>query len=144
MKNFLFGLFFSILAFQFIVSADQYPIIFLHGNDHKSKLDTIINYKSWDGSNWTAKLENNFGTILFIHAPNGDWSKCHKDKIINYKTWDGSNWTAKLENNFKGILFIHAPNGDWSKCHKDKIINYKTWDSSNWKAQVIQGYRNKP
>lgn len=65
MKNFLFVLFFSILAFQFIVSADQ---------------------------------------LMFMHAPNGDWSKYHKDTIINYKSWDGSNWTAQILKDYRHRL----------------------------------------
>jgi hypothetical protein len=63
---------------------------------------SVINYKTWDGSKWTAKLN---GTT-FTHAPDGDFSKAHDDSIINYITWGGDLWTAKVNNDFS---FLHAP-----------------------------------
>ena len=75
--------------------------------------------------------------LIFIHAPNGDWSSSHDDIIINYETWDGTNWTAKIKVNADcSVIFTHAPNGDWSKSHDDTIINYKTWGGTNWTAKV--------
>ena len=88
----------------------------------------VLAYKTWDGSNWTAKFDG----YTFIHAPNGDFNRAHRDAIINYKTWDGGNWTAKLDGN----TFIHAPNGDFNRGHRDAIINYKTWDGGNWTASI--------
>ena len=105
---------------------------FLHapnGDFTQAHPDTIINYISWDGANWTAKFD---GTT-FVHAPNGDWSKSHRDAIINYVTWDGSKWTAKLDQN----RFLHAPNGDFTKAHPDTILNYKDWPGTKWTARLV-------
>jgi Domain of unknown function (DUF4751)/Group XII secretory phospholipase A2 precursor (PLA2G12) len=99
-----------------------------NGDFSKSHSDTIINYVTWDGTQWTAKL---VGNTLF-HAPNGDFSKAHSDTIINYITWDGTQWTARIVGN----TFFHAPNGDFSKSHPDKIINYITWDGTQWTAKL--------
>jgi hypothetical protein len=94
----------------------------------KAHADAIMNYVTWDGGKWTAKIEGN----QFVHAPGGDWSQAHADTIMNYVTWDGSKWTAKIDNG----VFLHAPNGDWSRAHKDSIINYITWDGSKWTAKI--------
>ncbi len=121
---------------------ESQELIFIHapnGDWSKSHDDTIINYETWDGTNWTAKIKVNAdGSVIFTHAPNGgNWSKSHDDTIINYKTWDETNWTAKAKVNSNGsVIFTHAPNGDWSKSHDDTIINYKTWGGTNWTAKV--------
>ena len=51
-----------------------------------------MNYISWDGSKWTAKIQGSG----FVHAPNGNWQLAHTDIIINYITWDEGKWTAKI------------------------------------------------
>lgn len=84
--------------------------------------NSVINYISWDGGKWAAKLQGDG----FLHAPNGDWTKAHADSIINYISWDGQKWTAKLQTSD----FLHAPNGDWTRAHSDTIINYISWDNS--------------
>jgi hypothetical protein len=96
----------------------------------KAHPDTVINYITWDGTYWTAKIQNG----QFLHASHGDFTspQTHPDSILNYKTWDGSNWTARLS----GTVFIHAPNGDFSKAHTDSIMNYITWDGTLWTAKV--------
>jgi hypothetical protein len=124
-----------------IAQVESQELIFIHapnGDWSSSHDDIIINYETWDGTNWTAKVKVNAdGSVIFTHAPNGDWSKSHDDTIINYKTWDGTNWTAKAKVNSDGsVIFTHAPNGDWSKSHDDTIINYKTWGGTNWTAKV--------
>jgi hypothetical protein len=77
-------------------------LVFVHapkGDYSKSHDDTIINYTTWDGTNWTAKVKvKSGGLVLFTHAPSGNWSESHEDKIINYTTWDGTNWGAKIKN----------------------------------------------
>jgi hypothetical protein len=116
-------------------------LVFIHapkGDYSKSHDDTIINYTTWDGTNWTAKVKvKSGGLVLFTHAPNGNWSESHDDKIINYTTWDGTNWTANAQVNSDGLVqFTHAPNGNWSESHNDTVLNYKTWDGTNWSAKI--------
>lgn len=91
-----------------------------------SHYDEIMNYESWDGSQWTTKIVDG----RFVHAPGGDWGQAHSDDIINYRSWDGSLWTARIENE----LFVHAPDGDFSRAHNDTVINYKTWGGNDWSA----------
>ncbi|MFT5570579.1 MAG: hypothetical protein ACI8QD_002160 [Cyclobacteriaceae bacterium] len=95
---------------------------FLHapgGDFSKAHGDIIVNYVSWDGQNWTAKLKGN----TFVHAKNGDFSTSHQDEIINYVFSDGSQWTAKVSGN----TFTHARNGDFSTSHQDVLLGYVTW-----------------
>jgi hypothetical protein len=106
-------------------------IRFVHapnGNWQQSHADTIMNYISWDGSRWTARIQGNG----FVHAPNGNWQQSHADTIMNYISWDGSKWTAKIQ----GSGFVHAPNGNWQLAHTDIIINYITWDEGKWTAKI--------
>jgi hypothetical protein len=94
-------------VFVFLFGVIVYPVIaankefiFVHapqGDWVKSHKDVIINYLTWDGTKWTAKLEKKpDGSIQFVHAPQGNWAKSHKDMIINYLTWDAGKWTAKV------------------------------------------------
>lgn len=89
------------------------------GDTTRQRRDYTFNYKTWDNTNWSARLEGN----RFVHAPNGDWSRAHRDTIIKYVTWGGSLWTAQVGGN----EFVHAPNGDWSRSHRDTIVNYMDW-----------------
>jgi hypothetical protein len=66
----------------------------------KSRPDTIINYITWDGNKWSAKLN---GTA-FVLAPNGEWSKSRPDTFINYITWDHSKWSARVQSNGNFLL----------------------------------------
>jgi|CXWL01.1.fsa_nt_gi hypothetical protein len=88
----------------------------------------VINYKSWDGLKWAAKLQGDG----FLHAPIGDWTRAHADSIINYIAWDGQRWTAKIQGN----VFLHAPNGDWARAHTDTIINYFSWENVKMTARL--------
>ena len=76
--------------------------------------DELIEYKTWDGSNWTARIENN----KFIHTRQGT-NTSHEANIINYKTWDGSNWTAQID----GTKLIHTRQGA-SASHEAVRIDY--------------------
>ena len=78
-----------------------------------------FNYKGWDGSSWSARIEG----AGFVHAPNGDWSRAHRDTIIRYISWDDNRWTAKIT----GSQFSHAPSEDWNRAHDDVILNYYDW-----------------
>jgi hypothetical protein len=105
---------------------------FLHapnGDFSKAHPDTIINYITWDGSNWTARFD---GT-RFVHAPNGDWARSKVDTIMNYVTLDGTKWTTRLEQR----NFLHAPQGDFARAHSNDIIAYKSWGGSNWTARLV-------
>ncbi|OHD79183.1 MAG: hypothetical protein A2355_15330, partial [Spirochaetes bacterium RIFOXYB1_FULL_32_8] len=104
-----------------LLQSSVYYSTFIHNPKDNPNLlheDVIMNYKTWDGSNWSVRLVGS----TFIHAPNGDFSKSHNDIIINYLSWNGSKWTAK----YNGSTFIHAPNGNFSQAHNDTIINYVT------------------
>jgi hypothetical protein len=118
----------------FITTTSMSRPVFAQGPADWSKAhpDTIINYITWDGSKWTAKI---LPDHTFLHAPNGDFTAAgtHPDTIINYKTWDGSNWTATIQ---PDLTFRHAPYGDFSKAHPDSIINYLTWGGSLWTAKI--------
>jgi hypothetical protein len=105
---------------------------FMHapnGDFSKAHPDTIIQYTTWDGSNWTARFD---GT-RFVHAPKGDWSKSKTDTIMNYVSVDGGKWTVRLEQR----RFLHAPQGDFARAHSSDIITYKTWDGSKWTARLV-------
>lgn len=115
----------------FVLPAEGSPS-FLHapnGDFSQAHPDTIINYITWDGTEWTAKFDGD----RFVHAPKGDWSRSHVDVILNYITWDGSKWTVRLEQR----RFLHAPQGDFTRAHPDDIINYKTWGGSPWTARLV-------
>ncbi|MBT6146840.1 MAG: DUF4751 family protein, partial [Gemmatimonadetes bacterium] len=95
---------------------------FIHapgGDFNLSHEDVIINYQTWDGSLWTAKVSGN----TFIHAPGGDFNSSHTAHIINYVSWGGSLWQATVD----GDVFTHAPSYNLSLRHTDTIINYLTW-----------------
>lgn len=91
----------------------------------------VIAYRTWDNTNWTARIEGE----RIVHAPGGDFSRSHSDSVLAYKTWDGSNWTLKLE---PRIGFRHAPGGDFSRSHVDSVVAYLTWDGSPWTAKSIR------
>ncbi|MCU6795131.1 hypothetical protein OB236_23775 [Paenibacillus sp. WQ 127069] len=79
-----------LLSFRSLVGDRESGSILNHtsGGDSSSfHSDTIVNYKSWDGSNWTVKMVGG----NFIHAPNGDFTNTHISKNIDYVTWDGEN-----------------------------------------------------
>ena len=78
-----------------VASAQDYRI-FIHapgGDFSRSHEDVIINYQTWGGAQWTAKIVGD----KFLHAPGGDFSRSHEDVIINYQVWGGAPWTAKLK-----------------------------------------------
>jgi hypothetical protein len=121
----------------------------------------IIKYVTWDGSNWACVYVGG----VFIHAPNGDFSKAHTDVIMNYML-NGAKWQCCIVNG----VFVHSYNGDSSQSHSDimlscndwtgvartyylgpysfvikqsanvyvdKPLQYKTFDGSNWEAMLV-------
>lgn len=86
----------------------------------------ILNYKSWDGSDWTVQIIGDW----FIHTARNS-GESHADTQINYQSWGGGNWTAKRV----GDQFLHTQE-DASSGHFDTILNYRSWDSSEWTARV--------
>ncbi|MEO0516952.1 MAG: hypothetical protein AAF171_06595 [Cyanobacteria bacterium P01_A01_bin.116] len=91
--------------------------------------DTVANYISWDGSNWTVAIDSKG---RFTHTEQGA-SSSHDDTIINYITWDGSEWTATIDPLTN--LFTHTLRGT-SSSHTDTVLNYITWDGSNWSMRL--------
>ena len=70
------------------------------GDWAKAHADSILNYVTWDGTKWSAKIQGGG----FLHAPNGDWGRAHADTIINYVTWDGTKWSAKIQGGARSRL----------------------------------------
>ena len=106
---------------------------FIHapeGNLSKSHKDAILKFKTWDGSNWSAKLRGD----MFLLAPEGDSSNYQPGTTLNYKTWDGSNWTARV--GLLGVGFLLAPEGDFTKSRLGNVLKYKNWDNANWTAKI--------
>lgn len=96
--------------------------------------DIILNYTSWDGAKWTAKLDRD----LFFHAPNGEWSQAHDDIILNYIDWNGTKWTVKIDSDPLTAQqpFKLAPEGDWQRFHNSTNFQYISWDGAQWQAEV--------
>lgn len=92
-----------------------------------SYCDKIINFKNWQGENWSAKIVEN--TVIL--APAGDFSNSHSDTTFNYINSSGENWAARISNN----TFVLAKDGDFTVSHTDTILNYKSWDTVNWTAE---------
>ncbi len=90
----------------------------------------MLNYITWDGSQWSAKLHGNG----FLLAPDGDWNKAYADAVLNYVAWDGTKWAAKIHSGG----FLHAPNGDWSRAQANAVISYFTWAKTKWSSKIVQ------
>jgi len=106
---------------------------FIHAPEGRlsvSHKDALLKFKTWDGSNWSAKLRGD----MFLLAPEGDFSCYQSRTTLNYKTWDGSNWTARV--GLLGVGFLLAPEGDFSKSRLGNILKYKNWDDGNWTAKI--------
>jgi hypothetical protein len=86
-----------------------------------------MDYVSWDGKRWCARIYRN----TFLHAPNCDWNQAHSDSVISYKSWDGLNWAASIS----GKTFTHALNGDFNDSHTDTILNYLS-GTSRWTVKL--------
>ncbi|MEM9008877.1 MAG: DUF4751 family protein [Cyanobacteria bacterium P01_F01_bin.86] len=69
---------------------------FLHQSQANSAmhLDTIINYITSDGSEWTATANPEAKT--FTHT-NRETGASHDDTILIYKDWDGNDQTMRFE-----------------------------------------------
>lgn len=94
-----------------------------------------INYRTHDGSNWTAWRD---GPTGFLHAPKGDRSRAHRDTIINYLTLehlDAIKWTARWREN----EFYHYPADQPERGHADKTIIYQGWDVTT-PIEIWQAY----
>eukprot|EP01122_Echinamoeba_exundans_P014724 TRINITY_DN6721_c0_g1_i1.p1 TRINITY_DN6721_c0_g1~~TRINITY_DN6721_c0_g1_i1.p1 ORF type:complete len:397 (-),score=25.58 TRINITY_DN6721_c0_g1_i1:64-1179(-) len=93
--------------------------------------DVVLHYKTWDDTDWTARLANGSFYVTRGGQPIG-----HTDSIVNYRAWDGSNWTARLTMQDGQPAFYHvkqyATNG-----HTDKALQYKTWDGSCWMTTLV-------
>lgn len=123
------------LLLPLLLSAQQKTFTHIH-KDGRHHTDVVINYKTWNGDGWWAKVNGN----TFTHARKNDFVSSHNDVIINYVSWDNKKWTAKVDGN----TWLHAPNGDFSKAHQSKIINYLTPYQEPWTAtfESYQAYAN--
>lgn len=114
---------------------DKNLFLFANGNYVNPVQSKSIEYKSWDGSFWTAMVVGD----KFVHAPSGDLSSknAHESDVIAYITSDGNKWAAKIQNN----QFLHAQNGNFSNNpHLDNILNYRNWDGDS----MVVAFTSKP
>lgn len=93
--------------------------------------DVVLHYKTWDESDWTARLANGMFYVTRSGQAGG-----HSDSIINYKAWDGSNWTARLTTQDNQPAFYHVRQYATSG-HTDKALQYHTWDGSCWMTTLV-------
>ena len=100
-----------------------------HRQAHTGHTDTYANYKTWNGSDWTASIDS---SGEFIHTHRGENSG-HTDRIIQYISWDGQPWTATV--NTATNVFTHTRQGA-SSSHTDTILNYIGWDGSHWTMRL--------
>lgn len=92
--------------------------------------DLIVNYKTWGGGNWTAKIGSDG---QFSHQAQGANSG-HSDIIIDYQTWGGDEWTATI--NPQSKVFKHIRRGTPSG-HEDSVLDYTSWDGSEWTMRIV-------
>jgi hypothetical protein len=60
----------------------------------RALLDSKINYVTWDGTKWQAKVNGS----TFTHAPQSDLRRTHTSDHLNYKFPDGTKWSMKATN----------------------------------------------
>lgn len=121
----------SLLLAPLFLSAQLRTLTHIEHSGGGHNTSTVINYKTWDGTGWWARIEGN----TFIHSRNHDFSNSHQDDIINYLYWDNSKWTARVN----GDTWTHAPNGDFNSAHRSACIMYKTPQDGLWTA-TFEGY----
>jgi hypothetical protein len=80
------------------VSGDKFVVSLAYNPSYKRLLDSI-DYTTWDGSHWRARVS---GT-KFLHAPalvngqpNHAFENTHEDGVIRYLTWDNAQWEATI------------------------------------------------
>ncbi|MBI3072304.1 MAG: hypothetical protein HYY84_09320 [Deltaproteobacteria bacterium] len=103
---------------------------FLHAPDGdfaRAHQDVNLNYVTWGGGEWTARLEGG----RFLHTRRGAPSG-HPDVIMNYVTWDGGEWTAHLA----GAQVRHVKRGA-ADGHTSDVIDYTTWGGGKWRARIV-------
>ncbi len=128
------------LASSVLADGPEYrTIIHAPGGDfNQSHEGVTIDYISWDGAYWTAKVVGN----TFIHAPGGDFSQSHQDNHIDYLAWGSQHYRATLD----GDVLTHAPEYNLSLSHQDTVINYLVWEGAPWtavmKPEEILGYED--
>ncbi len=107
-----------------------------------------IEYKTWNGSNWKADLEN----IHWINGPGGVWnvsdpdfrhhgSDDHNADIIDYLSDIGEKWRSKCHahSNLSGdvwFTFEHFREGNENDKHEDNIMNFQDWDGKKWQIFI--------
>jgi hypothetical protein len=93
--------------------------------------DTTIDYKTCDGTDYTATwIGNNFHHVE-RYGPD-----VHNDRIMRYLTWDRTCWQASWDRRTGQFLHVPLPYpGRGRYTHEDVILNYITWDGSKWSAR---------
>lgn len=64
------------------------------GPGAEAHADTVIHYKTWDSTCWSARWDSD--RRRFDHSPIGS-GRAHPDTILNFIDWDGANWTARRD-----------------------------------------------